>query len=76
MKIVDVWIQNNDTFAYCIGDGIDANFSCKKISSNGTSYNVEGFDVMTSISGNVGVVLKIAGNSGKELQNGPFQIVN
>ena len=75
MEIVDVWKQNNDTFAYCIGDGIDANFSCKKISSNGTSYNVDRFDVMTSITGNVGVVLKIAGNSGKELQNGPFQIV-
>lgn len=76
MKIVNSWVQNTDIFAYCVGNGIDTNFTCKEISVNGTKYAVEGFDILTSLSGSVGAILKIGGKASKAIPLGSFQVVS
>lgn len=76
MEIVDVWAQNTDVFAYCVGSTIDASFSCKEISVNGKAYKVDAFDVLTSLSGAVAAVLKINGEIGKDLKQGNFKIIS
>ena len=76
MKIIDAWTQSKDVFAYCVGDGINANFSCKEISVDGKTYAVDGFDILTSLNGSVAAILKIGGNIGKDLPHGPFRIVS
>lgn len=76
MKIVDAWVQNNDVFAYCIGDGIDAKFSCNKISVNGNVYAVADVDTLVGVSGSKAAILKLKGTNGKELPHGMFQVVS
>ena len=76
MKIVDVWNQNNDVFAYCIGDAINHNFSCKEISIDGATFAVAAFDILTALNGSISAVLKISGRSAKEIPHGQFNIVN
>ena len=76
MRIVDVWKQGKDVLAYCIGDGIDAKFSCKEISANGNTYHIAAFDVLKSISGSVSAVLKIDGVEVKDVPHGSFHIVS
>lgn len=76
MRIVDVWKQGTDVLAYCIGDSIDAKFSCKEISANGNTYHVSAYDVLKSINGNISAVLKIDGVDVKEVPHGTFRIVS
>lgn len=76
MKIVDVWKQGSDVFVYCTGDGITSEFSCKAISTNGKTYAVSAFDVLTSISGTVNAVLKLGASSANDIPHGNFRIVN
>ena len=76
MRIVDVWKQGKDVLAYCIGEGIDAKFSCKEISANGNIYNVAAYDVLKSISGSVSAVLKIGGVEVEDVPHGTFHVVS
>lgn len=76
MRIVDVWKQGKDILAYCIGDGIDAEFSCKEISVNGNTYRVAAIDILKSIGGSVSAVLKIVGADVADIPQGNFQVVN
>ena len=76
MRIVDVWKQENDVLAYCIGDGIDAKFSCQEISANGNTYHVAAFDVLRSFSGSVSAVLKLGGVEVEDVPHGTFYIVS
>ena len=76
MRIVDVWKQGTDVLAYCIGEGIDAKFSCKEISTNGNTYRVTAYDVLRSFSGKVSAVLKIGGVEVEDIPHGTFSIVS
>ena len=76
MRIVDVWKQGKDVLAYCIGDGIDAKFSCKEISANGNTYQVDAYDILTALSGSVNVVLKIGGVEVEDVPHGTFHVVS
>ena len=76
MKIVDVWKQGSDVFVYCTGDEITSEFSCKAISTNGKTYAVSAFDVLTSLNGTVNAVLKLSDSSANEIQHGNFRIAN
>lgn len=76
MRIVDVWKQGKDILAYCVGEGIDAKFSCKEISSNGNTYRVTAIDVLKSLSGSVSAVLKIVGAEVEDIPHGTFHVVS
>ena len=76
MRIVDVWKQGKDVLAYCVGENINMNFSCKEISANGSTYQVAAFDILKSFNGNVSAVLKIGGVEVKDVPHGTFHIVS
>ncbi len=76
MRIVDVWEKGKDVFAYCIGNGIGKDFSCKEISVNGKTYAVAAYDILTAFNGSVNAVLKIGGVRAEDIPHGSFQIVS
>jgi len=59
VEIVDVFEMKGDTFLYCVGEEIKHGFSCKKIVVGGKQFDIEAFEVNTSISGCMSLVLKV-----------------
>jgi hypothetical protein len=76
MKIVDVWQQGSDILAYCTGEEINTDFSCKRIVSGDESYEVLGIDICVSIAGAVSAVLKLKAANVEDVIPGEFRILN
>lgn len=76
MRIIDTWKVNKNIFAYCVGENINTNFSCKKISLNGKMFDVEDVDIQISLAGNVSVTLMFNGEADKLIQPGDFKVID
>ena len=62
MKIVDCWVANGSSFAYCKGEDIGSNFTCSSIIDNaGNHMKVDAIDVSSTIQGGLIAVLKFSG---------------
>ena len=76
MRIVDTWKQDGNMFAYCVGENINTDFSCKKILSNKTEYDVKAVDVQVSFIGRISATLMLEEESFNKLQLGEFEIIS
>ena len=59
MEIVDIFQMNGKTFLYCVGEEVKHGFSCRKITMDGKGYDIDEFEVNTSIWGSRSLVLKV-----------------
>lgn len=75
MKIIDTWKQNGNMFAYCVGENITPDFSCKKILSNEMVYEVKAVDIQVSFTGKVSATLMLDEKVFNNLQLGEFKVV-
>ena len=76
MRITDVLKTNTgDVLALCMGNDIDAGFSCSKILANGREYGVLKTDVMMSFSGNMCAMMIMATKEPSDVPRGPFTIL-
>ena len=64
-----------DILALCMGDDINAHFSCKKIMINGKEFSVKKANSMMSFSGNMCAVLFMDAEQANDIPTGPFTIV-
>ena len=76
MRIVDVWKQDNKILAYCIGRGIDEQFSCKEITVDGKHFDVTGIDILKSISGEISIVLGLACSNPQSVPHSEIVVVS
>jgi len=59
VEIVDIFQMDGSTFLYCVGEEIKHGFLCRKITVDGKRYDIEAFEVNTSIRGIKSLVLKV-----------------
>ena len=65
MKIVDTWKEDQYLFLYCIDEEIDSTRNYREAVLEGSTYAIEGYDIMRSLTGQKAVVIK--NETGKKL---------
>ena len=76
MRIVDVWKKDNRILAYCIGENIDDQFSCKEIAVNNKHFFVTGIDVLKSVAGEISVVLGLECNDQQNVPHSEVVVIS
>ena len=62
MTIVDIWHKGKFTYMYCLGEEIHDNFSCERITTREKTYDVDAFEVLTSLTGKHAAVVRVRTN--------------